>query len=229
MARVRGWENLQQTDLHAVHGHGGQVVGVLLVPAKAEQRVVLRVFIDDGTVLQVPEVKHADGPIGPHRGEHISAASRSAEGDVVHLRRHTRTSIEISLEAVFTPGFLWPHRQPRTSLSWAISWVFTCPDTRLTRPNTWPVSSPQMVQVVSMLEVPAGRTDIFTFHTGEPQRPVAMPLTVYRSVVSLPSRLGSTSFQSKDVSGAQKSEFLLLFSKHSRRVSVSPTCAANTK
>lgn len=46
-------------------------------------------------------------------------------------------------------------RHTRTSLSWAISWVFTCPDTRLTRPNTWPVSSPQIVQVVSMLEVPA--------------------------------------------------------------------------
>lgn len=42
-----------------------------------------------------------------------------------------------------------------TSLSWAISWVFTWPDTRFTRPNTCPVSSPQMVHVVSMLEVPA--------------------------------------------------------------------------
>lgn len=40
-------------------------------------------------------------------------------------------------------------------MSWAISWVFTWPDTRLTRPSTCPVSSPQMVQVVSMLEVPA--------------------------------------------------------------------------
>lgn len=42
-----------------------------------------------------------------------------------------------------------------TSLSWAMSWVFTWPDTRFTRPNTCPVSSPQMVHVVSMLEVPA--------------------------------------------------------------------------
>lgn len=54
------------TDLHAVHGHCGQVVGVLLVPAEAEQRVVLGVFIDDGAVLQVPEVKHADGSVGSH-------------------------------------------------------------------------------------------------------------------------------------------------------------------
>lgn len=46
-------------------------------------------------------------------------------------------------------------RMTRTSLSWAISWVFTCPETKLTRPSTWPVSNPQMVQVVSMLEVPA--------------------------------------------------------------------------
>ena len=42
-----------------------------------------------------------------------------------------------------------------TSLSWAMSWVFTWPDTRFTRPNTCPVSGPQMVHVVSMLEVPA--------------------------------------------------------------------------
>lgn len=51
----------------------------------------------------------------------------------------------------------------RTSLSWAISWVFTWPDTRLTRPNTWPVSNPQIVQVVSMLEVPAEWTDLSNF------------------------------------------------------------------
>ena len=61
----------------------------------------------------------------------------------------------------------------------------------LTRPKTCPVSKPQMVQVVSMLEVP--------------------------------NKFGSTSFQSNEVSGAQKSEFLLLFSKHSCRVSGSPT------
>lgn len=39
----------------------------------------------------------------------------------------------------------------------------------------------------------------------------------------LPNKFGSTSFQSKDVSGAQKSEFLLLLSRHSRRVSASLT------
>lgn len=40
----------------------------------------------------------------------------------------------------------------------------------------------------------------------------------------LPNKFGSTSFQSKDVSCAQKSEFLLLLSRHSRRVSLSLTC-----
>lgn len=54
-------------------------------------------------------------------------------------------------------------------------------------PITCPVSSPHIVQVVSMLDVPI--------------------------------KFGSTSFQSKDVSGAQKSEFLLLFKTHSSRVS----------
>ena len=57
------------------------------------------------------------------------------------------------------------------------------PETMFALPRTWPVSKPQMVQVVSMEEVPR----IF----------------------------GSTSFQSKEVKGAQKSEFLLLFRRHS--------------
>lgn len=74
-----------------------------------------------------------------------------------------------------------------TSLSWAINWVLTCPETKLTRPRICPVSNPHIVQVVSILDVP--------------------------------TRLGSTSFQSNDVKGAQKSEFLLLLSTHSRRVS----------
>ena len=41
-----------------------------------------------------------------------------------------------------------------TSLSWAISCVLTCPVTMLTLPITCPVSSPHIVHVVSMLEVP---------------------------------------------------------------------------
>ena len=39
-----------------------------------------------------------------------------------------------------------------TSLSWAISCVFTLPDTF---PITWPVSSPHIVHVVSILEAPS--------------------------------------------------------------------------
>lgn len=42
---------MKQADLHAVHCHGGQVVGILFVPAEAQQWVVLRVLVDDGAVL----------------------------------------------------------------------------------------------------------------------------------------------------------------------------------
>lgn len=150
--------NPQQTDLHAVHGHCGQVVGVLLVPTEAEQRVVLGVLVDDGAVLQVPEVKHADGSIGSYRGKHISTTSCTTERDVIHLHTHIATLILIFSQAVCTYKDAFYRTQ--TSLSWAISCVFTCPDTRLTRPNTWPVSSPQIVQVVSMLEVPAEWTNM---------------------------------------------------------------------
>lgn len=76
----------QWTDLHAVHGHRGQVVGVLFVPAEAEQRVVLGVLIDDGAVLQVPEVKHADWAVSTHRGKHISTSSCATESNVVDLK-----------------------------------------------------------------------------------------------------------------------------------------------
>lgn len=71
-----------------------------------------------------------------------------------------------------------------------MSCVLTCPATRFTRPNGWPVSSPHIVQVVSIDDVP--------------------------------TKFGSTSFQSNDVNGAQKSLFLLLFKTHSSRVSGSP-------
>lgn len=80
---------MQHTDLHAIHRHRGQVVGVLFVPAEAEEWVVLRVLIDDGAVLEVSEVKHANGSISSNRGEHVSATSCTAEGNVVHLERQT--------------------------------------------------------------------------------------------------------------------------------------------
>ncbi|TNN46767.1 hypothetical protein EYF80_043052 [Liparis tanakae] len=51
-----------------------------------EQRVVLRVFVDDGAVFQVTEVEHPDRAVRSHRRKHVPAAARSAEGDVVHLR-----------------------------------------------------------------------------------------------------------------------------------------------
>ena len=39
------------SHLHSIHGHGGQVVRVLLVPAEAQQWVMLRVFVNDGAVF----------------------------------------------------------------------------------------------------------------------------------------------------------------------------------
>ena len=43
------------------------------------------VLVDDGGVLEVAQVEHADGPVGADRGEHVAAAARLGEGDVVHL------------------------------------------------------------------------------------------------------------------------------------------------
>lgn len=143
-------------------------------------------------------------------------------------------SIKYSCAQTATQGspLGYKHTNAHTSLSWAISWVFTCPDTRLTRPNTWPVSNPQIVQVVSILEVPAEKATQLNDFKGHKRKKNYIQFsnsTVYDILGYLPSRLGSTSFQSKEVRGAQKSEFLLLFSKHSRRVSVSLTCNTNPR
>ncbi len=161
------------TNLHAVHRSGGQVVGVLLVPAESEQWVVLGVFIDNSTVFEVTEVKHADRAVCSHWGKHIPAPARSAERDVIHLQsKQTARSMgrweSYSETNVYKYHFighnntsvgLIHHVITFTSLSWAMSCVFTWPDTKLTLPSTCPVSSPQIVQVVSILEVPAQKTD----------------------------------------------------------------------
>ena len=51
----------QDYDVTSVHGHGCQVVGVLLVPGQPQERCVLRVLVDDGRVLQVTKIEHTDG------------------------------------------------------------------------------------------------------------------------------------------------------------------------
>ena len=43
------------------------------------------VLVDDGAVLQVPEVEHAHAAVRADAGEHVAAAARLAEGNVVHL------------------------------------------------------------------------------------------------------------------------------------------------
>ncbi len=44
-----------------------------------------RVLVDDGGVLEVPQVEHPDRAVGPHRREHVPPAPGLAERDVVDL------------------------------------------------------------------------------------------------------------------------------------------------
>ena len=46
---------------------------------------MVRVLVDDGAVLQVAEVEHAHAAVRAHAGEHVAAAARLAEGNVVDL------------------------------------------------------------------------------------------------------------------------------------------------
>ena len=77
--------DVEDDDLAGVHGDGREVVGVLLVPGEAEERRVAGVLVDDGGVLEVPQVEHAHGAVGADRGEHVPAAAGLGEGDVVDL------------------------------------------------------------------------------------------------------------------------------------------------
>lgn len=141
------------TNLHAVHRHGDQVVGVLLVPAEPEQRVVLGVFIDDSAVFEVPEVKHADRAVRSHWGEHVPTTARSAERDVIHLQRN-QTVISsgehltwkignllqdyLSTILLKTIQFFLIHLLPLCHEQWAASWH----DPKLSWPCPAPAPSP---------------------------------------------------------------------------------------
>lgn len=79
--------------LHSIHGHGGQVVRVLLVPAEAQQWVVLWVFVNDGAVFQVAQVKHPHRAISAHRRKHVPATPSPAKRDVIDLLREEAASV----------------------------------------------------------------------------------------------------------------------------------------
>lgn len=85
------WQPLAPTEgglsphLHAIHGHRGEIVGILLIPAETQQRMVLRVLINDGAVFQMTEIEHPHWAICTHWSKHISPTTGTAEGYVIHL------------------------------------------------------------------------------------------------------------------------------------------------
>ena len=46
------------TYLHGIHRHSSQIVGVLFVPAQSQQGVMLGVFIDNGGMFKMSQIKH---------------------------------------------------------------------------------------------------------------------------------------------------------------------------
>ena len=55
--------------LWCIHSHGGQIVGILLIPRKSQQRNMRRVLIDDGGMFQMAEVKHSNWAISTYRSK----------------------------------------------------------------------------------------------------------------------------------------------------------------
>jgi len=78
-----GNAHIQYDNLDGVHGHGGEIIGILLVPAESKQRLPLHVFVDNGRMLEMTQIEHSDGTVGADRREHISTSSGSTEGNII--------------------------------------------------------------------------------------------------------------------------------------------------
>lgn len=65
----RGSSDVDDRHAHIVHGDGGYVVAVDLVPGDSEQRRDGVGLVDDRGVLEVPLVEEPHGAVGPARGE----------------------------------------------------------------------------------------------------------------------------------------------------------------
>lgn len=77
--------DVQDDHLARIHGNGGEIIRVLLVPRQSQQRSVLRVLIDYRRVLQVPQIEHPYGSVGTDGREHVAASPGATERDIVHL------------------------------------------------------------------------------------------------------------------------------------------------
>lgn len=68
-----------------MHGEGGQVVFVRFVPRQANQRITVRLLVDDGRMVQMSQVEHSNGTVCADRGEHIASTARLAERYITNL------------------------------------------------------------------------------------------------------------------------------------------------
>ena len=55
-----GHAHVEDNDFGRVEGEGGEEVGVLFVPGKAEQGLMAGVLVDNGGVFEMAEVEHSD-------------------------------------------------------------------------------------------------------------------------------------------------------------------------
>lgn len=77
--------HVQYDHLDGIHRYSRQVIRLLFIPGESQQRIMVRVFVNDGRVLEVTKIKHAHRTVGAHRGEHVAAAARATERDIVYF------------------------------------------------------------------------------------------------------------------------------------------------
>ena len=111
------YSNVENDDLHGIDGECSEIVRVLFVPGESQQRVMLSVFVDDGRVLEMPEVEHSNGAVGADGREHVAAASASAEGDIVDFFVvSNELSADVSTDGIRSADRLTCLRERRTLL-----------------------------------------------------------------------------------------------------------------
>lgn len=56
--RCTRYANIENYDLACIHGDCREIIRILLVPGQAEKWRVCWILVNDGAVLEMPEIKH---------------------------------------------------------------------------------------------------------------------------------------------------------------------------
>ena len=83
--RCAGDAHVENDDFAGVHGDCSEVVRILLVPGKSQQRCMRWILINDGAVFKMTQIKHSHRSISSNRRKHVTTATSARKRDVVNF------------------------------------------------------------------------------------------------------------------------------------------------